>query len=227
MDKYQSDATPIETSENVRIIGSFSVPAVSYSRDTFSYRGPIDELFFDVTGWDSEARKPIGEIPQLIPNVSAFYVQVLGSNDKVIKVFIAKVTRVYGYQLGEGNKAYLKCGYVEVAPAFESDVTVVDPVIAHIFKDTFSDFIALILEGEEDACVQYAQTKLDSFKHGTKIYHGVSVRRFARRVSRELDGNELHQTLAVIVIAHPEFPSPDTTTINESVESYLRRVYNV
>lgn len=230
--QVSAGAYPGSELDQATIIGSIDIPAVSYGGDSIIYDGPIDRLFYSVTGWDEFTEKPIGDIPEIYANQSAFDVRVVDQGGCVLKSVIALVTNVYAYTLGVGNYVRIKFGYREIPKtAYTGELFHLDPTIAHIYKDPTSELLAIVLEGHPDACVGYMNKHLMHFVHNGTVYHWKSSFKYKRRIGRDLNGLEQYEDIAVVVIAHPDlavsnFDSKLDTFKNRTM-GYITKIYGV
>lgn len=213
-----------ETSENVKIIGAFGIPTISYGGDSISFKGPIDQLFFDVDGWDDIEQKPRGEIPKLYPKFSAFYINVQNGQGKIVKAFIARMDSVLEYWIRPDGTTSIKFQYTEITPAGPTEMLTLLPTI-RIIPDATSELVGLLLEGPADACIAYAKNRLQTFRFGGKEYHTVDISRCEIRYDRTMDGEEKFYTAVVMVIAYPEIPAPDITNFQTNLHKFACKEY--
>lgn len=200
-----ASAYPDSEVDQVTIIGSIDVPAVSYGGDSILYNGPIDRLFYAVTDWDEEAGKPIGEIPQIYANQSAFDVRVVDTKQRVLKSVVVLITGVSAYSLGPGNRVQLRFAYKEIPKTISAgELFHLDVVVTHICKDPYSELIAIIVEGHPDARMHYINKNLMSFVHNGTVYHWKRADQYQRRIDRNLQGEEIYENAATVVYAHPD-----------------------
>lgn len=221
---YKTDT--IEPEDNIRIIGSFNVPTYSYGGGVLTYRGPISGLFFDVSGWNELSNQPVGKIPDVVKEKSGFTIQVM-SGEKCTSIETVIITNVLAYEIGPGDYVVIKFKYRPINSYGIREIPGIGPVLSHIYHDPISGFIALFYEGEYKTVVKYIQSELSSFVHGNKTYYRHEMMKLAQRYDRSPEGEELYETVAVILIAHNSVPAPKDDDFKVSLERFIDTAYNI
>lgn len=221
---------------SVNVIGEIRLPITSISEKNpvISVSGDVEQVFHLDIPEDKNVEKE--DLPIIKPGISAFNVTCYsGHRGRTVRSFIAIIDEVISYRYKTVNEGTadesihveLEFRY-KVCPTttYGSDVTVVQPVLAHIYSR--GSMIGLIFEGPEKACVDMVKQSYRVFSIGGQVYHAQKVSSICMAMTDNPDIDTESRVIAVSLMAATT-RIPESQEIEEAFEGefeyFISKVY--